>query len=102
MATDTIRISAIAFPEGDHWIVQGIEYDIVARASDAGQVPDAFAKAVFENVCITRHLGREPLGGIKPAPERFRLLFERAKTRLSPVTPRQDGPHVDIRLAEAA
>lgn len=73
-----IQINAIAYEEGGAWVTQGIEYDIVAFATDVLDLPDAFARAVAENICITQQLGREPLQGIKPAPQRFADLFQRA------------------------
>jgi hypothetical protein len=57
---NAININAIAYREGDAWIAQGIEYDIVAQASDVISLPDAFTRAVMENICITEHLGRKP------------------------------------------
>ena len=75
---DNLKINAVAFKEGDAWIVQGIEYDIVAHATTITALPLAFTRAVLENMLITEHLGRRPLEGIKPAPERFRQLFDNA------------------------
>jgi hypothetical protein len=101
-----VKIRAIAFPEGDHWIVQGIEFDICTRAKDPGSVPAAFMKAVIENVCITEHLGRNPLQGIKPAPAKFQKMFEEAETELRSVKQPELSPislpGMAIRLARAA
>ena len=83
-----IQINAVAFQEGgDHglWVVQGIEYDIVAHCSSVEAIPDAFMRAVIENARITEHLGRKPLEGIRPAPDRFREMYNRSKTELKPV-----------------
>lgn len=102
--SEVIRINAIAFEEGDAWVVQGIEYDIVAHADDVRKLPDAFTRAVLENCLITEHLGRKPLEGIKPAPERFRAMFDRAIVEMRPITgPVADRarPEVSVRLAAA-
>ena len=96
--TDQIQINAVAFQEGDAWVIQGIEYDIVAHAHDVKALPDAFTRAVIENICITEHLGREPLQGIKPAPDRFRELYERAEVEVRSTHP-LDGPSVAVRLS---
>lgn len=93
-----LHINAIAFKEGEAWIVQGIEYDIVAHSDDVGKLPHAFARAVIENMIITEHLGRKALEGIKPAPEHFREMYERAETELRPIR-RESGPQVAVRLA---
>jgi hypothetical protein len=104
--SDLKTINAIVFKEGDLWIIQGIELDIVARASDVADAPEAFMRAVVANAVITEELGRAPLAGIKPAPERFRLMFERAKTALSPVQdvtiPRLPVNDVHLRLSSEA
>jgi len=104
--SDTRTINAIVFKEGDLWIIQGIELDIVARAANVADAPEAFMRAVADNAVITEELGREPLAGIKPAPERFRLMFERAKTALSLVQdvtfPRLPVNDVHLRLSNEA
>jgi hypothetical protein len=96
------RISAVAFQEGDIWIVQGVEYDILARAKEPADLPEAFMRAVAKNFCVASHVTGDPLKGIGPAPKRFREMFDRARARVESVeTPSPiDGfkPEVDIRL----
>lgn len=79
------QVNAIAFQEGELWVVQGIEFDICAHAKDLDGVPNAFVRAVLANVAISEHLGREPLEGIRPAPERFREMFDRSRSEVRPV-----------------
>jgi hypothetical protein len=98
----TITISAVAFKEGDAWVIQGIEHDIVAHTYDVHKVPEAFTRALLENVAITEHLGRKPLEGIKPAPEKYRKMFEDAALELRPTKSVTLGPEVSVRLAEMA
>ncbi|OQW59784.1 MAG: hypothetical protein A4S17_02510 [Proteobacteria bacterium HN_bin10] len=102
----TRTINAIVFKEGDVWVIQGIELDIVARASNVADAPEAFMRAVADNAVITEELGRAPLAGIRPAPEHFRLMFERAKTALSLVQdvtfPRLPVNDVHLRLSSEA
>jgi hypothetical protein len=95
------KIQAIAFKEGGAWVAQGIEYDIVAHSFDPMTLPQAFMRAVLENILITEHLGRRPLEGIKPAPRRFHDLLDDAITEMTPI--KQD-PRVDIsvRVVERA
>ena len=81
-------------------MIQGIEYDIVAHAHDVKALPDAFSRAVIENICITQHLGRKPLQGIKEAPLHYRELYEAAQVELRP-TKKPTGPSVSVRLAAA-
>jgi hypothetical protein len=93
-----IHINAVAYQEGDAWIAQGIEYDIVAHALDKSALADAFGRAVMENIIITQHLGREPLEGVKPAPEHFKELFDSARDEALPPS-YVDGAEVSVRVA---
>ena len=99
-----VHINAIAFQEGDVWVVQGIEYDIVAHALDITAVTDAFMRAVAENACISEHLGRKPLEGIRPAPEQYRAMFEQATLEMRTLGPahetRRSHPDVSVRLLD--
>jgi len=54
-------------------------------ASTGNDVAGNAARAVIENIAVCTHLGRKPLEGIKPAPDRFRAIFEEANTKLTPV-----------------
>ena len=102
-----MHLNAVAFEEDGVWIVQGIEYDIATFTHDIDNIPEAFMKTVMEYVCISAELGRQPLQGIKPAPQRFRDMFERSRSRVSAVeeqvhpVARMTRPIVDIRLAAA-
>jgi hypothetical protein len=107
MSTE-LYVRAIAFQEGGTWVAQGIDYDIVAHAASLTALPTAFTRAVLENACVTTRLGREPMEGIRPAPEHYRLMFEEAaiEVRLikdeTPIGHRLPMPRVDVRLAEHA
>ena len=107
MAEQIINIRAVAWQEGEQWVVQGIEYDIVAHAPDVTALPKAFMTAVVENAAISAHLGRKPLEGIKAAPQKYRDLYERAETVLGTVhKPKPVStlptPNVNIRVSAHA
>lgn len=99
MPASNIHINAVAFKEGDAWVVQGIEYDIVAHVYDVAKLPHAFVRAVLENILITERLGRQALEGIKPAPSRFREMYEHAETELRLIRAVERAPSVSVRLA---
>ncbi len=101
MTLDDIHISAVAYQADGQWLVQGIEYDILTRAKDPSDVPLAFMRAVVANVCISEQLGRRPLEGIKPAPERFKAMFDAALTSVRSVQPGKQAADLDIRLVAA-
>lgn len=104
---EKIVINAIAF-RGEHaWVVQGIEHDIVAFTHDVTLVPEAFTRAVMENIRVSEHLGREALEGIKPAPDHYRTMFEQAKTEVRSLVapkalPKMGIPALSFRVAERA
>jgi hypothetical protein len=104
MEMQAITINAVAFEQDGAWVVQALEYDICAHADDPTGVPRALIRAIVENICICRELGREPLEGIAPAPGRFREMFERAGTELRSVRDQLQVPvsAMAIRLAEPA
>jgi hypothetical protein len=102
MAKRRVAINAVAFKEGDSYVIQGIEFDIVAHADDVMAVPDAFGRAVAENILIARHLGRQPLEGIGPAPERFRKLFESAPVEVRTTKKKSEtDPDIAVRVLAA-
>ena len=81
-----IQVNAIVYEEEGVWIAQGVEFDIIAHAKDVGSLSDAFQRAILENILITQHLGRAPLQGIGPAPEKFRSMFESARLEMRPIS----------------
>ena len=75
---DQMHLSAVAYLTEGVWMVQGIEYDIRARALSPDDVPRAITAAVREQIAIDTHLGRQPFEGVKPAPTRFAEMFQKA------------------------
>lgn len=98
---ETIR--AVAFQEGGVWIVQGVEYDIVAQTDDPLEAPTAFLRAVVDTAMINARHGRRGLDQIKAAPPRFRTMFEQANKTLADINEPADlddmsPPRVDLRV----
>ena len=113
--TESVRISAVAYRDGERWLIQGIEHDILARAATREEAPAAFMRAVFEDFCINHHLGKSGLEGIDQAPARFKLMFahavrvegaDEAVRALRLECPAHlnfsDMPHLELRIAEPA
>lgn len=86
---EIIKLRVVVFREGDVWVAQGVDFDIAAHAKDTGSLMRAFERVLVENIMITTHLGRHPLEGIGSAPERFRLMYESAKTAIAPANGRE-------------
>jgi hypothetical protein len=105
-----LQIRAIAFQEGGVWVGQVLEYDIVAHAPTLSQLRTELSRALVENARISQELGRKPLEGIAPAPEKFQRLWRDADEEVRPVraTKPQSArkapfvPNVELRLAAAA
>ena len=86
----SVTISAVVFPDGDYWVVQGIEHDICAQGRTIKDACQAFEEAVCANAMIGLAQGVSPLADISPAPEKYQRMFERASmsmttTQLEPV-----------------
>jgi hypothetical protein len=102
---DNTMMNVIAYQEGGVWIAQGIEIDIVARANSLDAVQVAFSKAVARTMVVSQSLHGQPFAGIGKAPDRFKVMFDRAHSRLVPIVPLNfgaDNTNVDIRLAIAS
>ena len=70
-------LRVLLFPEGDRWIAQGVEYDVVAQ----GRTPED-TKAAFERTFIARIIfdlehGRPPLAGVDKAPPQYWAIVDR-------------------------
>jgi hypothetical protein len=93
-----INVSVVAFEREGQWIAQCVEYDIAAFSDSLAALPDAFSNALFANICINQHLGRDGLDGVPAAPARFRDMFESAPLDVSM---RERGtdvpPHLRVR-----
>jgi hypothetical protein len=95
------RIRAVAFKEGDLWIVHGVEYDLVAQTKELLDVPVAFLQTVTNTILINRRMGRKGLEAIKAAPAKYLEMFESAEMELTPRGPlpvRDEVQRPDISL----
>jgi hypothetical protein len=96
------QLRAVAFKEGDVWVVHGLEYDIVAQTKDPLDAPLAFLKTLLSTMLTNRRLGRDYLANVRAAPDRFREMFENATVELTPTGPmpavEDDLPRPNISL----
>jgi hypothetical protein len=97
-----LQLRAVAFPEGDIWVVQGVEYDVVAQANDLTDAPGAFLRQFVSTLMAYQHLGEGGVDMIPPAPDRFREMFETAvssaEVRLTSVAREGPMPSTEIEL----
>ena len=80
---DPIRLNVLVYEDGDVWVAQAIEADIVATAKILEQLPLTIERAIVANRAANAHLGRKGLEGIPPAPAPLRDKFEKAEFGLS-------------------
>ncbi|MEQ8281669.1 MAG: hypothetical protein RIC04_02765 [Parvibaculum sp.] len=79
----SVTISAVVFPDGDYWVVQGIEHDICAQGRTIKDACRAFEEAVCASAMIGLAQGVSPLDDIAPAPEKYRRMFEHASMSMT-------------------
>jgi hypothetical protein len=82
---DPIVINAVAFPEGNLWIAQCLEYDFVSCAKTKDDLPAALLRQVLGQIRVDLDNGHEPFFGFKPAPARYWRMFEQARLQSIPV-----------------
>jgi hypothetical protein len=95
------QLRAVAFQEGDVWVVHGVEYDLVAQTKELLDVPTAFLQTVTNTILINRRMGRNGLEAIQAAPLKYLEMFESAEMELTPRGPlpvRDEVSRPDISL----
>ena len=97
---ESLTVRVVAFREGAFWVAQCIEFDIAARSDTLEKALKAFGRTFSANLIINGELGRESLNGLPPAPERFKKMFDSAKS-VRDMLPKI-RPVAELRVLEAA
>jgi hypothetical protein len=74
MAMTDIKLRAVLYRQGDSWIVQGLEYDLVAHAKTMEGALQRFVETAKQTAARSKELSGEAFAGIAAAPERFFIL----------------------------
>lgn len=53
------------------WVAQCLEYDLVAQGNNLKEVRQRLCRTMFGQMLVDIKHGREPLGGIGPAPQEY-------------------------------
>jgi hypothetical protein len=69
MATTFVQV--LMFRDGEHWVAQGIEYNIAAQGRTQEETKRAFARTFVGRLIWDMQHDREPLAGLGPAPQRY-------------------------------
>ncbi len=78
MIEPTLRV--VIFKEGDWWIIQILEYDLVTQVRHLDDVPGEFRRLLIGQMAANAALGVEPFYGFSKAPRRFWKMYEHART----------------------
>ncbi|MGH7038502.1 MAG: type II toxin-antitoxin system HicB family antitoxin [Stellaceae bacterium] len=83
MEVQEFRVSVVIYPEGDVWIAQCLEYDIVSQGETIQDVQDRLTQNIAATLSVYADNGKNSLEDIPPAPKKFWEMFERATVRVS-------------------
>ena len=62
--------------EGEHWIAQGIELNIVASARQEEDLPEAFQLALVSHIAAQQAYGKKPFANLGKTPKKYIKIFE--------------------------
>ena len=71
MNSTSIELRVVVFKDGDHWIAQGLEYDIVAQSKKLGNLPDLFNRTLLNHIFARSENGQEPFKAVPRAPDEY-------------------------------
>jgi hypothetical protein len=64
------RVTALMFPTGDNWMVQGLEFDVAAQGRTEPEAKLRFMGTLADQVMLDLHAMEEiPLHHLRPGPE---------------------------------
>ena len=82
--------------EGEHWIAQGIEINLVAFARQEEDLLDAFQLALVSHIETQLTYGEKPFANLGETPEKYKKIFQSLKSvsvktkRIHIPTPKSD------------
>lgn len=78
-------IHAVAFPHGDQWVAQCLEYDIATQATTLDLLLCELERIVIAHLFVAEKEGSSAFGDIPRAPQRFWELYRRSLKKVKPV-----------------
>ena len=76
--TAAFNVNAVVYQEGESWIAQVLEYDVVARADNLPSLHYELERVLAGYASAYAEEGLEPFQGLGPAPRRFWRMWETA------------------------
>jgi hypothetical protein len=84
-------IRAVVFREGEWWIAQCLEHDLVGLARTLEDLPDELRKQLRTQVEASLAAGAEPFADLPAAPARFWRMYEVAEIQARSSSPEERG-----------
>jgi hypothetical protein len=72
---ERLLLSVLLFNEGEAWVVQCLEYDIVAQGESPRAALEALGWTVGAHILLDKERRRKPFSTLQPAPSSFREKF---------------------------
>ncbi len=79
MSNDQFPVRVVLYPDGDLWIAQGLDYDIVARGHTAAEANSRFDQKFGAELIMSMEIGEKPLSGVPKAPKEYWDKYESIK-----------------------
>jgi hypothetical protein len=73
---ERITLSVLLLVEGESWVAQCLEYDIVAQGKTPRKALESFGWVIGAQVLLDKQRRRKPLSTFERAPERFWEKFK--------------------------
>lgn len=73
-----LKLHAVVYREGDWWIAQCLEYDLVTAQRQLNDIPGELQRVVNLLVSASHERGIEPFYGYSEAPRRFWRMYDEA------------------------
>jgi hypothetical protein len=75
-------IHAVVFREGEWWVAQCLEHDLVGLAQTLEELPDELRRQLRNQVEMSLEAGVEPFACLPAAPARYWKMYEVAEDRV--------------------
>lgn len=73
---DEIFVDVVIYKNGEHWVAQGLQLDILVYAAEPNTLPQMFVQALNAEVARATKHGQKPFARIPPAEKRYFEMFK--------------------------
>jgi hypothetical protein len=90
------EIRVVVYREGDHYVAQGLEFDICVQAGSLDELQERFSRTAFATLAVCLERGTDPREAVPRAPAEFWEMFEEAKVQLTRADVRSQQDHSPV------